>query len=195
MHAHGRSLLAALSLAATLSEKCAHSLCACSYVQQFDIHSPCLTIRESLKFSAECRLLIDDKTQLEEFVDEASPSTAADCMEEGAVHRMHQPLCASSTTMLNLGQGSLQRSWRALLLAVHACSSGSNSELFCMQVLEMMELDIIRGAIVGIPGITGLSVEQRKRLTIGVELVANPSVIFMDEPTSGEAACLVSGLM
>lgn len=48
-----------------------------------------------------------------------------------------------------------------------------------------MELDVIKGAMVGIPGRTGLSVEQRKRLTIGVELVANPSVIFMDEPTSG----------
>ena len=35
----------------------------------------------------------------------------------------------------------------------------------------------------------GLSVEQRKRLTIAVELVANPSIIFMDEPTSG--ACLL----
>ena len=38
---------------------------------------------------------------------------------------------------------------------------------------------------VGIPGTTGLSVEQRKRLTIAVELVANPSIVFMDEPTSG----------
>ena len=38
---------------------------------------------------------------------------------------------------------------------------------------------------VGIPGMTGLSVEQRKRLTIAVELVANPSIVFMDEPTSG----------
>jgi len=38
---------------------------------------------------------------------------------------------------------------------------------------------------VGIPGKSGLSVEQRKRLTIAVELVANPSIIFMDEPTSG----------
>ena len=60
-----------------------------------------------------------------------------------------------------------------------------------------MELDSIRGALVGIPGRTGLSVEQRKRLTIGVELVANPSVIFMDEPTSGEAlqalACAIPG--
>ena len=42
----------------------------CRYVQQTDIHSPQLTIRESLKFSAECRLLIDDQSQLEEFVDE-----------------------------------------------------------------------------------------------------------------------------
>ena len=39
---------------------------------------------------------------------------------------------------------------------------------------------------VGIPGQTGLSVEQRKRLTIAVELVANPSIVFMDEPTSGQ---------
>jgi hypothetical protein len=38
---------------------------------------------------------------------------------------------------------------------------------------------------VGLPGIDGLSTEQRKRLTIAVELVANPSIIFMDEPTSG----------
>jgi hypothetical protein len=38
---------------------------------------------------------------------------------------------------------------------------------------------------VGRPGQSGLSVEQRKRLTIAVELVANPSIVFMDEPTSG----------
>ena len=48
-----------------------------------------------------------------------------------------------------------------------------------------MELESLVGALVGTPGQSGLSVEQRKRLTIGVELCANPSVIFMDEPTSG----------
>lgn len=37
----------------------------------------------------------------------------------------------------------------------------------------------------GLPGVDGLSTEQRKRLTIAVELVANPSIIFMDEPTTG----------
>jgi energy-coupling factor transporter ATP-binding protein EcfA2 len=39
-------------------------------------------------------------------------------------------------------------------------------------------------------GMYGLSVEQRKRLTIAVELVANPSIVFMDEPTSGAARSL-----
>ncbi|KAJ1438245.1 P-loop containing nucleoside triphosphate hydrolase [Sesbania bispinosa] len=42
-----------------------------------------------------------------------------------------------------------------------------------------------KNALVGLPGETGLSTEQRKRLTIAVELVANPSIIFMDEPTTG----------
>ncbi|AQK82589.1 ABC transporter G family member 29 [Zea mays] len=56
---------------------------------------------------------------------------------------------------------------------------------FVDEVMELVELDNLRDALVGLPGITGLSTEQRKRLTIAVELVANPSIIFMDEPTSG----------
>lgn len=54
-----------------------------------------------------------------------------------------------------------------------------------VQVEELVELTPLKKSLVGLPGISGLSVEQRKRLTIAVELVANPSVIFMDEPTSG----------
>ncbi|KAF7127970.1 hypothetical protein RHSIM_Rhsim11G0162500 [Rhododendron simsii] len=56
---------------------------------------------------------------------------------------------------------------------------------FVREVLDIMELDEIRDCLVGMPGVTGLSTEQRKRLTIAVELVANPSIIFMDEPTTG----------
>ena len=56
---------------------------------------------------------------------------------------------------------------------------------FVNEVLETIELDGIKDALVGIPGVTGLSNEQHKRLTIAVELVANPSIIFMDEPTTG----------
>lgn len=56
---------------------------------------------------------------------------------------------------------------------------------FVDEVMELVELTSLSGALVGIPGVDGLSTEQRKRLTIAVELVANPSIIFMDEPTSG----------
>ena len=51
--------------------------------------------------------------------------------------------------------------------------------------MELIELETLRDSLVGVPGVSGLSVEQRKRLTIAVELVANPSIVFMDEPTSG----------
>ena len=57
--------------------------------------------------------------------------------------------------------------------------------MFVEEVMELVELKPIRDALVGLPGVDGLSTEQRKRLTIAVELVANPSIIFMDEPTSG----------
>lgn len=51
--------------------------------------------------------------------------------------------------------------------------------------MRIVELEVLRDALVGVPGQSGLSVEARKRLSIAVEQVANPSVIFMDEPTSG----------
>ncbi|GMF20237.1 unnamed protein product [Phytophthora lilii] len=46
--------------------------------------------------------------------------------------------------------------------------------------LELLDLTPIADQI-----IRGSSVEQIKRLTIGVELAAQPSVLFLDEPTSG----------
>ncbi|XP_044477754.1 pleiotropic drug resistance protein 3-like isoform X1 [Mangifera indica] len=93
------------------------------YCEQIDVHSPQITIEESLIFSAWLRLSPEIKTKIKtEFVN---------------------------------------------------------------QVLEIIELDEIKDALIGVPGVSGLSTEQRKRLTIAVELVANPSIIFMDEPTSG----------
>ncbi|CAN6441255.1 unnamed protein product [Victoria cruziana] len=93
------------------------------YCEQTDIHSPQITVRESLIYSAFLRLPpeVSDNEKIE-FIDE---------------------------------------------------------------VMELVELDNLKDALVGVPGVTGLSTEQRKRLTIAVELVANPSIIFMDEPTSG----------
>lgn len=62
---------------------------------------------------------------------------------------------------------------------------GLGMQMFVEEVMELVELTPVRDALVGLPRVNGLSIEQRKRLTIGVELVANPSIIFMDEPTSG----------
>ncbi|KAG2400250.1 Pleiotropic drug resistance protein [Vigna angularis] len=93
------------------------------YCEQTDIHSPHVTVYESLVYSAWLRLPLD--------VDSAT------------------------------------------------------RKMFIEEVMELVELTSLREALVGLPGVNGLSTEQRKRLTIAVELVANPSIIFMDEPTSG----------
>lgn len=57
--------------------------------------------------------------------------------------------------------------------------------MFVEEVMGLVELLPQRTAMVGLPGVNGLTAEQRKRLTIAVELVSSPAVIFMDEPTSG----------
>jgi ABC-type multidrug transport system permease subunit/ABC-type multidrug transport system ATPase subunit len=52
-------------------------------------------------------------------------------------------------------------------------------------IIDLLELRDIESTLIGFQG-AGLSIEQRKRVTIGVELVAKPSIlIFLDEPTSG----------
>ncbi|CAH8257288.1 unnamed protein product [Arabidopsis lyrata] len=70
-------------------------------------------------------------------------------------------------------------------LRLSADIDAKTREMFVEEVMELVELKPLRNSIVGLPGVNGLSTEQRKRLTIAVELVANPSIIFMDEPTSG----------
>ncbi|OBT59744.1 hypothetical protein VE04_00230 [Pseudogymnoascus sp. 24MN13] len=53
------------------------------------------------------------------------------------------------------------------------------------EVIKVLEIESFAEAVVGVPG-EGLNVEQRKRLTIGVELAAKPALLlFLDEPTSG----------
>ncbi|KAJ8113402.1 hypothetical protein ONZ43_g5165 [Nemania bipapillata] len=52
-------------------------------------------------------------------------------------------------------------------------------------IIRLLDMDHYADAIVGVPG-EGLNVEQRKRLTIGVEMAAGPELLlFLDEPTSG----------
>jgi len=94
------------------------------YVEQFDVQTPELTVRETLLYSA--RLRIDAKV----------------------------------------------------------VASDRKKQCFVEQVIRTLELGSFADSLVGSEE-GGLSFEQRKRVSIAVELAASPSVIFLDEPTSG----------
>ncbi|OBR13033.1 ABC-2 type transporter [Colletotrichum higginsianum IMI 349063] len=56
---------------------------------------------------------------------------------------------------------------------------------YCETIIDLLEMRDIAGATIGKVG-EGLNAEQRKRLTIGVELASKPELLmFLDEPTSG----------
>ena len=91
------------------------------YVEQFDVQSPELTVRETVLFSARLRLEpshVDSDEKVQAFVD---------------------------------------------------------------QILDDVELSVLANALVGSEEAGGLSFEQKKRLSISVELAASPSILFLDE--------------
>lgn len=66
-----------------------------------------------------------------------------------------------------------------------ASVSIEEKDKYVEEVIKVLEMEPYADAVVGVAG-EGLNVEQRKRLTIGVELVAKPALlVFLDEPTSG----------
>ncbi|KAG0345844.1 hypothetical protein BG004_002973 [Podila humilis] len=62
----------------------------------------------------------------------------------------------------------------------------AEKDAYVEEIIHILEMESIADALVGTTesGL-GISVEERKRLTIGVELVAKPKLLFLDEPTSG----------
>lgn len=54
------------------------------------------------------------------------------------------------------------------------------------QILKLLDLKHVQETFVGNEFIRGISGGQRKRVTIGVSLTSNPSIILLDEPTTGE---------
>ncbi|KAI9261221.1 ABC-2 type transporter-domain-containing protein [Helicostylum pulchrum] len=59
-------------------------------------------------------------------------------------------------------------------------------DVYVEQIIDLMEMRKIADALVGdLEAGIGISIEERKRLTIATELVGKPKLLFLDEPTSG----------
>ncbi|KAG0225854.1 hypothetical protein BGW41_004484 [Actinomortierella wolfii] len=66
-------------------------------------------------------------------------------------------------------------------------SSMSRSQMTekVLEIIDFLGLNSVMNSVVGDAERRGISGGQRKRVNIGMELVADPSLLFLDEPTSG----------
>ena len=53
------------------------------------------------------------------------------------------------------------------------------------ETIKFLSLERCRNTIIGNDEIRGLSGGERKRVEVGIEIIGNPSLLFMDEPTTG----------
>jgi ATP-binding cassette subfamily G (WHITE) protein 2 len=52
-------------------------------------------------------------------------------------------------------------------------------------IISTLKLNKCKNTRIGGPLVKGVSGGERKRTSIGVELITDPSLIFLDEPTTG----------
>ena len=71
------------------------------------------------------------------------------------------------------------------LLRLPAAMAIAQKEAIIEDVLDILELTHVRDTLCGDAMTRGISAGEKKRLSIGMELVAYPRVLFLDEPTSG----------
>jgi ATP-binding cassette, subfamily G (WHITE), member 2, SNQ2 len=74
----------------------------------------------------------------------------------------------------------------AAILRQPASVSREEKFAYVEKVIKLLEMEYIADALIGdLDSGVGISMEERKRLTIGIELVSKPKILFLDEPTSG----------
>ena len=52
-----------------------------------------------------------------------------------------------------------------------------------------MKLERVADTLIGSAVLKGISGDERKKTSIGVELIRDPVLLFLDEPTSGLDSC------
>ncbi|CAE8638660.1 unnamed protein product [Polarella glacialis] len=73
----------------------------------------------------------------------------------------------------------------AALLRGEPWTTSKRAKRITEDVLQILQINHIRNTVVGSVEHRGISGGQRKRVNIGLELAADPTVLFLDEPTSG----------
>ncbi|KAL6758227.1 P-loop containing nucleoside triphosphate hydrolase protein [Haematococcus lacustris] len=73
--------------------------------------------------------------------------------------------------------------------------AAADKEEYVERLLTLLGLAKVRHTRVGDKKVRGLSGGERKRLSLGCELIGSPSLIFLDEPTSGLDAAAAQKVM
>lgn len=75
--------------------------------------------------------------------------------------------------------------------------SVADKNAYVEKVIQWLGMEHIADALIGVPG-AGLNLEQRKKVSIGVEMASKPEVLFLNKPTSGldgQSAMLIARLL
>eukprot|EP01052_Picozoa_sp_SAG31_P027972 SAG31_NODE_2663_length_5278_cov_29.536011_2_plen_372_part_00 len=73
----------------------------------------------------------------------------------------------------------------AAKLRLPKCMSDDEKQAAVDRVIAKLGLEPAKETVIGNQKIRGISGGERKRVSIGIELLHNPPLIFLDEPTSG----------
>ena len=75
--------------------------------------------------------------------------------------------------------------YMSALLKLPETTSIEEKKKIVDKMISTLHLEKCKDTIVGDSIIKGISGGERKRLSVGMEMIMNPSIIFLDEPTSG----------